>query len=101
MTRSFMAVAAGDWNRAFTQHIFGFFLFVSCAIAIVHIAIELRVGHKLIAPYNRVICDRRTQIIGLLLFLIYYALRLYFLFSTGELYLTFSQSPLGKAIIEY
>jgi hypothetical protein len=101
MTRSFMAVAAGDWNQAFTQHLFGPFLFVICAIAVIHAAIELRFGHKFITPYNRTICDRRTEIIGLILFLSYYALRLYFLFSTGELYLTFSQSPVGKTIIGY
>lgn len=101
MTRSFMAVAAGDWNRAFTQHLFGPFLFVSCAIALLHIAIELKVGHKLKMPYGAEIRKCKLQIIVLLLFLSYYALRLSILFSTGELYLNFSHSPLGQIIIGY
>lgn len=101
MTRSFMAVAAGDWNRAFTQHLFGPFLFIGCAIAVIHIAIELKLGYQLNAVYIRVACDRKIQVVGLVLFLSYYALRLYFLSRTGEVYLTFSQSPLGKIFMGY
>ena len=101
MTRSFMAVATGDWNRAFTQHLFGPFLFVSCAIAAMHVAIELKIGYRLNAVYLREARDRKKQIICLVLFLSYYALRLYFLSRTGELYQNFSQSLLGKIVIGY
>jgi Protein of unknown function (DUF2752) len=80
MARSFMAVAAGDWNRAFTQHLFGPFLFVSCAIAVIHTAIELKIGYRLNTVYIRVASDRKIQVVSLVLFFSYYALRLYFSF---------------------
>lgn len=100
MTRSFMAMAAGDWNRAFTQHLFGPFLFVGCAIAVIHVAIELKVGRKLKTHYTNIVSNRKIQILGIFLFSIYYASRLYFLFSVGRLYLNFIHSPLGQIVID-
>lgn len=99
MTRSFMAMATGDWNRAFTQHLFRPFLFVGCAIAVIHIATELKLGRQLKIPYSNKIRDGKLQILGLFLLLSYYAARLYFLFSTTELYLAFIHSPLGQIAV--
>lgn len=101
MTRSFMAIGCGDWNRAFAQHLFGPFLFVSLAIAVIHITLELKVGYQFTTVFIRGICDRKFQILGLFLFFGYYAIRLYFLSNTGELYLAFIQSPLGQSIVSH
>lgn len=99
MTRSFMAVAAGDWNRAFAQHLFGPFLVVICAIAVVHIAVEIKFGYRLITFYSGKTLGRKIQILGLLAYLGYYIIRLYLLSIDGELYLGFIQSPLGEIIM--
>jgi hypothetical protein len=61
-------------------------------------AIELKIGRKLKTPYSIKLSDRKLQVLGLFLFSLYYASRLYFLSSTGELYLAFINSPLGQIV---
>ncbi len=96
LTRSFMAVARGDWTQAFTQHLFGPFLFAIFLIGAIHLALELLIGYRVTAFYEKVLRERKLQWIFLLRVLIYYGLRLYYLLKSGKLSLAFERSPLGQ-----
>ncbi|HEY9627938.1 MAG TPA: DUF2752 domain-containing protein [Coleofasciculaceae cyanobacterium] len=85
MTRSFMAIAQGNWQQALSYHLFAPLLFSACLIASAHTALELLVGHKIPAPYARSLCRPTVIGIGILLFFVYYALRLYARYSDGML----------------
>src|SRR6476619_4241636 len=52
MTRSFMAIAQGNWSQAFAHHLFGPVLFVVLAIAVFHLSIELIVGRRISTSYS-------------------------------------------------
>lgn len=99
MTRSFMAIVRGDWSQAFTEHLFGPILFASLLSVIVHVAIELSAGRKLIAFYDQMFSNRKTLILSLVILLSYHSQRLYHLSRTGELYFAFVQSPLGQMLL--
>ena len=96
MTRSFMAIVRGDWTEAFSEHLFGPFLFFGFCIIAIHLTLELLTNHKIIAFYVKVIRKRKLQLVSFLLVMSYYALRLYFLSITGELSLAFDHSPIGQ-----
>lgn len=96
MTRSFMAIARGDVSLAFTEHLFGPILFVLFLIAAVHLALELFSGRRIKTVYEKLLRQHKIPLKCLLLALSYYALRLYYLSSTGELALAFMHSPLGQ-----
>lgn len=96
MTRSFMAIGRGDLNQAVAEHLFGPVLFASFVIATVHITLELFTKHKITAFYCQFLKLRKLQIFSLLAVLIYHSLRLYHISQTGEMYIAFIQSPLGR-----
>lgn len=98
MTRSFMAIARGDLERAVSENLFGIILFSSFLIAVIHVAIELLLKRRMTAFYCQIIEIKKLQLIGGSVALLYYALRLYNLFKTGELYISFMHSPLGQFI---
>lgn len=96
MTRSFMAIVRGDGYQALTEHLFGPVLFTVFLIAILHTATELLTGQQVFAFYDKFLRLRKLQLFCLLIYLIYYGIRLYYLSTTGELSVAFEQSPLGQ-----
>jgi hypothetical protein len=98
MTRSFLAIARGDWHQAVAEHLFGPLLFASFVIAVVHIMLELLTKRQITAFYWQLLKLRKLQIIGLSAIFTYYFLRLYYISQTGELYFSFIHSPLGKLL---
>jgi hypothetical protein len=99
MTRSFIAIARGDWQTATSMHLFGPVLFLICILAIAHVATELAMNRRLGAKYLRVISDRRLYLSSIALYALYYLLRLYQLLLTGELATSFTHSPLGHLLV--
>ncbi|MFN6563984.1 MAG: DUF2752 domain-containing protein [Nostoc sp. ChiSLP01] len=98
MTRSFMAIAQGNFPQAVVENLFGPLLFASFGIVTVHITVELLTKRRIIAFYCNLLKQRKLQIIGLFIVLTYYIIRLYKLSQTGEMYFSFINSPLGKLI---
>ncbi|NES20684.1 MAG: DUF2752 domain-containing protein [Symploca sp. SIO3E6] len=96
MTRSFMAIVRGDGDQALTEHLFGPVLFTVFLITIVHVAIELLTGKKILVFYDKLFRQRKFQLLCLLIYLLYYGLRLHHLLITGELSVAWEQSPLGQ-----
>jgi hypothetical protein len=84
MTRSFMAIARGDFSQAVNYHLFGLVLFVGFAIAIIHVILELATKRRITAFYCQVLGQKEFQLFGLFIFLSYYAFRLYQLWWTGD-----------------
>lgn len=87
LSRSFMAIARGDFDEALRMHLFGPVLFVGFILVIVLMAAELKTGRRL----------RRTPFYYLqrvqnwwwlaLLYFGYYGVRLNSLIQTGEFYI--------------
>ncbi|MCY7368057.1 MAG: DUF2752 domain-containing protein [Chamaesiphon sp.] len=76
MTRSFMAIARGDWHSAIDYHLFGPLLFVGFGLTIVHIIWELSIDRNLQVFYVQWLKRRDFQLALLISFLGYYLLRL-------------------------
>jgi Protein of unknown function (DUF2752) len=88
MTRSFMALARGDWQQAIQYHLFAPVLFCLCLIIAALMITELAIGHRLSAFYTGWSASRLRLPGGIaiaLLFFGYYGLRLYARSSTGTL----------------
>jgi hypothetical protein len=98
MTRSFMAIAQGDWNQAVTHHLFGPVLFVGLAIAAAHILAELIIGRRIATGYSVFISQPKVHCLGLAMLFGYHVWRLYGLSTTGELSLAFLHSRLGHLL---
>ncbi len=98
MTRSFMAIARGDWQQAISMHLFGPILFLAFLVAILHIGFELATNRRLGGWHLRMIGDRRIQVLGLVFYAGYYLLRIYQLSVSGELAISFIHSPLGRLL---
>jgi hypothetical protein len=96
MTRSFMAIARGDWQQAISMHLFGPVLFLALFVAVLHIGFELATHRRLVRWHLRIIRDRRLQVLGVSVYASYYLLRLYQLSASGELAMSFTHSPLGR-----
>lgn len=99
LTRSFVAIARGDFGDAISYHLFGIVIFVAFAIASLHLILELITNRKIIAIYAQWIQDYRLQLISLGLILNYHLFRLSQLWLSGALITDFQQSPLGKLIL--
>lgn len=93
MTRSLIALTKGDWQQAFMYHLFGPVLFLVCVFAVVQTLIELVAGRSLSNINGRPLSDDYRRILGkphwlgtvLVLFLLYYAIRLYARYASMEL----------------
>jgi hypothetical protein len=75
MTRSFMAIARGDWRGAIDYHLFGPLLFIGFGLALVHSIWELSIDRRLQIFYLQW-HQRDLTIVMLVSFLGYYLLRL-------------------------
>jgi Protein of unknown function (DUF2752) len=76
MTRSFMAIARGDWYSAIDYHLFGPLLFIGFGLTIVQAVWELSTNHRLQIFYMQWLKRRDFQLVMLVGFLSYYLLRL-------------------------
>jgi Protein of unknown function (DUF2752) len=76
MTRSFMAIASGDWHRAIDYHLFGPLLFIGFGLTIVQAIWELSIDRNLQVFYIQWLKRRNFQLVILISFLGYYLLRL-------------------------
>jgi Protein of unknown function (DUF2752) len=76
MTRSFMAIARGDWRSAIDYHLFGPLLFIGFGLAIVQAILELSINRRLQIFYMQWLKRRDFQLVMLVSFLGYYLLRL-------------------------
>lgn len=99
LTRSFIAIARGDFADAISYHLFGIVIFVGFAIASLHLILELITNRKIIAIYAQWVQDYRLQLISLCLILNYHLFRLCQLWLSGALITDFQQSPLAKLIL--
>ncbi|NJN59356.1 MAG: DUF2752 domain-containing protein [Leptolyngbyaceae cyanobacterium SL_5_9] len=98
MTRSFMAIARGDFSLAIQHHLLGPIVFAGFVGVAIHIAVELFTARRVRAFYGAVVGDRRFLLLCLITALGYHAWRLYRLASSGELYTAFAQSPLAHLL---
>lgn len=98
MTRSFMAIASGDWSQAIEQHLFGPIVFGVFLVAIGQSAIELLTGRHLAVFSSQIVKNRKFQRWLLVLYFSYYALRLCGLSISGKLSVDFGRSPLGNLV---
>lgn len=94
LTRSFMALARGDWHQAMTYHLFGPVLFASFLGFAVHVLVELIRDRKLQTFYVSLVQSPKLQILAFLVILGYHGTRLYALERSGDLYISFARSPL-------
>lgn len=94
MTRSFSAIAQNQFPEALHHHLFGPLLFLGLALTCLHLILELSLRFSIIPFYGKLLHKRDVQLIALGLLLIYHCLRLGNLLLSGELALSFAQSPL-------
>ncbi len=95
LTRSFVAIARGDWPGAIGYHPFGPLLFGALLGLGLQWAVELWARRRLVWPIGRSL----RQAIGrglLILGLVWYSARLYGLWGSGAAALAWSRSPLGQ-----
>ena len=87
MTRSFMALARGDWQQAIQYHLFAPLLFCLCVVIAALMTAELAIGHRLKPLYGWLQASwlRRSGWMAIVLFFGYYGLRLYARYNTGLL----------------
>jgi hypothetical protein len=76
MTRSFMAIARGDWHSAIDYHLFGPLLFIGFGLAVVQAIWELSVDRRLQVFYIQWLKRRDFQLVTFIMFIGYYLLRL-------------------------
>ena len=76
MTRSFMAIARGDWRSAIDYHLFGPLLFIGFGLAIAQAIWELSIDRNLPVFYIQWLKRRKFQLAIIIFFLGYYLLRL-------------------------
>jgi hypothetical protein len=98
MTRSFMAIAQGDFGLAVQHHLLGPIVFAGFVGAAIHIAVELLADRRIRAFYVALVGDRRFLLLCLATALSYHAWRLYGLANSGNLYTAFAQSPLANLL---
>jgi hypothetical protein len=88
LTRSFKAIARGDFYTALTYHLFGPLLFSICLCVVIHISIELLTGKVLATKYTEVLKQSQTLLWGGLLFTI-----LFFAYYFTRLYVRYNLAP--------
>lgn len=85
LTRSFLAMARGDWTQAIAFHAFGPVIALGFLWLGLRTAIELIRGYKMSDPFSFYLRQPRIQILCFLVLLSYHATRLYTLWQTGNL----------------
>jgi len=96
LTRSFMAVARGDFTQAIAYHLFGPVFFAVFLVAGLHLILELINNRKIRAFYIPLIQNHQFHIFCFLVLFSYHGTRLQELSKSGELYNFFIHSTLGN-----
>lgn len=96
LTRSFLAIAQGNFAQAIDDHLFGLLIFSSLLIGVIHLALEIVKKQKISSVFSRFVTQKNNLILILITFSIYYLVRLYNLELSGELINDFHHSPLGN-----
>jgi hypothetical protein len=99
MTRSFLAIAKGNLSSAIGYNLFGPILFIGLTLAVMHLFVELLCRRKIDTIYTKWMLEQKIQLISLGSLLIYHGIRLILLARSGELFLFFTTSPLGKLLL--
>lgn len=81
MTRSFMAIARGDWATAFLFHAFGPLLFWFFLVTALCVSVELIAGKSYLFGHSHRLKMIAVPILVGVLFFAYYGLRLYVRYS--------------------
>jgi hypothetical protein len=96
LTRSFYATMRGDFGAAMHFHLFGPLLVGLCAIATLHIGLELLKGRRMQMFYTPWISRQRFWLAGLGMIFGYHLTRLVALQSSGQMGQWFGQSIVGR-----
>jgi hypothetical protein len=99
MTRSFLAMAQGDWSAAVSYHAFGPVLVGVLSLIVIHLGLELVCQQRIQTIYTPLLRDRRFYVLVTATVLSYHIVRLSLLVHSGELQIAFSQSPLGHFLL--
>ncbi len=98
LTRSFLAMTHNNVPEAINYHLFGPVLFVGLVILIIHLVIEIYLKRSVSSFYGKLLRKRSIQVSFLFSILGYHAVRLYHLYLSGELAVSFAESPLGQLL---
>jgi hypothetical protein len=94
MTRAFLAIAQGDFSGAIAFHLFSPLIF-ACFLGLAgHLIVEIVKKRRISTSLSRFVLRSRTLVIFLLCVLLYHSVRLFHLWSTGELVVAVQQAPL-------
>ncbi|MDB9493953.1 DUF2752 domain-containing protein [Spirulina major CS-329] len=97
MTRSFVALARGDFDGAIAFHLFGPLVFTACFGIAIHLSLELYTGQKIRYPALANWLQRRqVTLLVLIALLTYHGLRLWGLAQSGELAASIAAAPLHR-----
>jgi hypothetical protein len=96
LTRSFLAMAQGDWQRAIAFHAFGPIIALGCCWALVHVSLELIRDRKIPLFLGVYLRQPRVQIACFLVLLGYHGTRLYALWQSEELWISVTHSPVRQ-----
>jgi hypothetical protein len=101
MTRSFIALAKGDFATSIQMHAFGPVLFLAFLLIFLHICGELRFGYRIQGWHTRLLKRRWVPWVVGVTFMGYYLFRLHFLIQSGELGTALQSSPLHHFLTPY
>lgn len=100
MTRAFMALARGDLQQAITYHLFAPVVFGICVLTVGHAGFELSTGRVYTPIYTGLLHKPWLMVVSLLLFMGYYALRLYACYSDGTLPFALSELYAWQLLVD-
>jgi hypothetical protein len=83
LTRSFMAIARGDWQQAIAFHGLGIAIFAGLAIAALHLSLEIYFYRRITAFYEKLIRKDEFILFAASLLWIYHGHRLWELWKAG------------------
>jgi len=98
LTRSFVAIAHGNWQHSLAYHLLGPLLFLGFFLAASHLLFELVSNHKVQVFYSTWIQKPKVQLLSFCLLLGYHGSRLYSPLLSGELAIAFGRSWLGRLL---
>ncbi|MDG2990304.1 DUF2752 domain-containing protein [Candidatus Synechococcus calcipolaris G9] len=87
MTRSFMAMVRGEVDQAISFHLFGPALLTTFLGLAIFLAIELYQGKKIARTPFHFLTKFRVWVYIFAIYFVYYGIRLFSLFRTGEFYI--------------
>jgi hypothetical protein len=98
LTRSFVAMAQGDWHTALMYHLFGPLLFLGCGLLVTLAMLELGFQKPLLS-YQRLTWQPTALLLLGFSFLAYYGLRLYVRYQDLSLGSFFDRSDVWQAFV--